>query len=243
MMILVDKRVGSGDLINHFPNKSASLTTLEFGDCAFLGNGPGGAPVRVGIEVKALGDAAASIRSGRFAGHQLPGLVASYDKVYVILEGMYRPGSEGELETYRRGQWVTGEWGQTAWMYNELDGWINTISIVAGVTVKRTMTRKETAAVIYGLYHWWTSKSFEKHRSHVGFDESGRTTLFKPSLVRRVAAELPLIGWERSSDVADTFSSVLAMVLADEKDWQKIKGIGKTIARRVTAAIRGEKDA
>lgn len=241
-MILVDSRVGSGDLLLHFPRGSASITTLEFGDCAFLGIGPGGAPVRVGIEVKALGDAAASIRSGRFAGHQLPGLVANYDKVYVVLEGMYRPGTEGELETYKKGQWVTGEWGRTAWMYNELDGWINSINIIAGVTVKRTMSRKETAAVIYGLYHWWTSKSYEKHRSHVGFDESGRPTLIKPGLVRRVAAELPLIGWDRSSDVAMKFPSVLAMVLADEKDWMSIKGIGKIIARKVIAAIRGEKD-
>jgi len=241
-MILVDKRVGSGDLVTMFPKNCASLTTLDFGDCAFLGLGPGGAPVRVGIEVKALGDAAGSIRSGRFAGHQLPGLVASYDKVYVILEGLYRVGSEGELETYRKGQWATGEWGHTAWMYNELDGWINSINIIAGVTVKRTSNRRETAAVIYGLYHWWTSKTYEKHRSHVGFDESGRPAIIKPGLVRRVAAELPLIGWDRSRDVADTFKSVLAMVLADEKDWQKIKGIGKTIARKVTAAIRGETD-
>jgi DNA integrity scanning protein DisA with diadenylate cyclase activity len=62
----------------------------------------------------------------------------------------------------------------------------------------------------------------------------------KPGLVRRVAAELPLIGWDRSSDVAMTFPSVLAMVLADEKDWQKIKGIGKTIARKVVAALKGD---
>ncbi len=241
-MILVDRRVGSGDLAMLFPRGLANVTTLDFGDCAFLGNGPGGAPVKVGIEVKALGDAAGSIRSGRFAGHQLPGLVANYDKVYVILEGMYRPGPEGELETYKRGQWVTGEWGHTAWMYNELDGWINSINIVAGVTVKRTMSRKETAAVIYGLYHWWTSKSYEKHRSHVGFDESGRPALLKPGLVRRVAAELPLIGWDRSSDVAMKFPSVLAMVLADEKDWLSIKGIGKIIARKVVAAIRGENE-
>lgn len=239
-MILIDKRVGSGDLIDYFPAGTAVLTTLEYGDCAFLGNGPGEAPVRVAVEIKALGDAAQSIRSGRFAGHQLPGLLANYDKVYVVLEGMYRPGPEGKLETWRKGQWVTGEWGGCGWMYNELDGWINTISVMAGVIVKRTMTRKETAAVIFGLYKWWTGKSYEKHRSHIGFDESGRPTLMKPRLVRRMAAELPLIGWERSSEVAQNFASVLAMVLADEEQWRKIKGIGKGIAKRVVAAIRGE---
>jgi ERCC4-type nuclease len=241
-MILIDRRIGSGDLINVLPPDSAQLTTLEYGDCAFLGNGPGGAPVRVGIEIKALGDCAQSIRSGRFAGHQLPGLLANYDKVYVILEGLYRAGTEGELETFTKGHWTTGAWGGCGWMYNELDGWINSINIVAGVTVKRTMSRRETAAVIFGLHHWWTSKSYEKHRSHCGFDESGRPTLMKPGLVRRVAAELPLIGWERSSAVADEFQSVLAMVLAEESSWIKIKGIGKGIARKVVRAIRGEED-
>jgi ERCC4-type nuclease len=241
-MILVDKRVGSGDLINVLPSGSCTLTTLDYGDCAFLGIGPEGAPVRVGIEIKALGDAAQSIRSGRFAGHQLPGLLAIYDRVYVVLEGAYRPGPEGELETYQRGHWQTGAWGGCGWMYNELDGWINSINIVAGVTVKRTMSRRETAAVIHGLHHWWTSKSFEKHRSHVGFDESGRPTLMKPGLVRRVAAELPLIGWERSSAVAEEFPSVLALALADEVAWLKIKGIGKVIAHKVVSAIRGDID-
>jgi hypothetical protein len=32
------------------------------------------------------------------------------------------------------------------------------------------------------------------------------------------------------------------MVLADERDWVSIKGIGKGIARKVIAALRGEKD-
>lgn len=241
-MILVDKRVGSGDLINVFTRGSAQLTTLEYGDCAFLGIGPEGVPVRVGIEIKALGDAAQSIRSGRFAGHQLPGLLAQYDRVYVVLEGAYRPGPEGELETFTKGHWQTGSWGGCGWMYNELDGWINTVSIIAGVTVKRTMSRRETAAVISGLHYWWTNKSYEKHRSHVGFDESGRPTLLKPGLVRRVAAELPLVGWERSSAVADEFASVLAMALADESAWLKIKGIGKVIAHKVVEAIRGNTD-
>ena len=242
-MILVDRRVGSGDLIELLPQGSASLDTLQYGDCAFLGIGPGGRPVRVGIELKALGDAASSIRSGRFAGHQLPGLLRDYDKVYVVLEGLFRPGPEGELQTFRRGQWGTAEWGHTAWMYSELDGWTTTIATVAGVIVKRTSSRRETAAVVYGLHQWWNSKKYEQHRSHVGFDESGRPSLMAPGLVRRVAAQLPGIGWGRSGPVADKFRTVLDLATASTKDWLEIEGIGKTLATRAVAAItQGEKE-
>lgn len=239
-MILVDRRIGSGDLIDLLPTGLALLDTLRFGDVAFLGQGPNSTPVRIGIELKALGDACASIRSGRFAGHQLPGLLQDYDRVYVVVEGMYRPGPEGELQTFRRGQWGTAEWGHVAWMYSELDGWINSITEHAAIRVKRTSSRKETAAVVLGLYRWW-SKKYELHKSHVGFDESGKHSLLvKPGLVRRVAAELPMIGWERSGAVAEKFKTVRDLANSQPQDWTSIEGIGKVIANRVVNAINGK---
>jgi ERCC4-type nuclease len=241
MCILIDRRIGSGDLINLLPRGLAQLDTLPFGDCAFIGNGPSNQPLRIGIEIKALSDACASMRSGRFGGHQLPGLLRDYDKVYVILEGMFRVGQSGELQTHAKGVWQTAQWGYDAYMYRELDGWINTITNVAGVIVKRTLTRTETAAVILNLYRWWTSKDFEQHRSHVGIDNSGRPQLIKPGVLRRVAAQLPGIGWERSIAVAETFTNVHTLANASIDDWRKIKGIGKVLARRVYAVIRGEK--
>jgi len=239
-MIMVDRRIGSGDLVNYLPKSSAALDTLKFGDAAFIGYGPKHTPVRVGIEIKALGDACSSIRSGRFAGHQLPGLLTDYDKIYVIVEGQFRIGPEGQLQTPRHGSWRTAQFGYDAWMYNELDNWMNTISAVSGIMIKRTMNRKESAAVILNLYKWWTVKGFEKHRSHVGFDTSGRPTLCKPGLVRRVAAQFPGIGWEKSAAVAKHFKTVHDMVHSKPEDWQQIKGIGKVIATRTVASLRGE---
>ena len=53
------------------------------------------------------------------------------------------------------------------------------------------------------------------------------------SLVRRVAKELPGIGWERSLLVEETFDSVRTMVNAPLEEWLEIEGIGKGIATKV----------
>ena len=241
MTIFVDRRIGSGDMTARFSPGVAVTTTLPFGDCAFIGQGPDGAPLRIGVEIKTISDACASIRSGRFAGHQLPGLLRDYDRIYVVLEGVYRAGPEGTLQLHRGSGWSTAEWGGCAWMYSELDGWINTVSEMAGVRVKRTSARPETTAVIYGLYHWWTSKDYEQHRSHIGFDESSRPALLvKPSLVRRIASQLPGIGWQRSGKVAARYKSAYNMVNSDEKSWREIDGVGKVIAGRVYNELRRE---
>lgn len=250
-MLMIDRRVGSCDLIDLLPRDLCTIDSLQFGDIAFLGSGPGGAPVKIGIELKALGDCLSSIRSGRFAGTQLPGLTQWYDKIYVIIEGQYRPGKNGELEGFLYGKWrpapfaKTNSWrsespsrGTAPWTYNELDGWINTVTNVAGVIVKRSGSRKETAALVLDLHKWWTDKSYEQHRSHVGFDESQKPTLYRPSFLRRVAAEFPGIGWEKSSDVALKFGTLWNLVQADEKIWASIPGIGKILAKRAFDLIR-----
>jgi NAD-dependent DNA ligase len=64
--------------------------------------------------------------------------------------------------------------------------------------------------------------------------------LVKPSLVRRWASEIPLIGWGKSRAVADFFPSALHMASATEKQWMKIDGIGRTIAQGAVEAIRKE---
>ena len=240
-MILVDKRIGSKHLINYLPPNSSMLDSLKFGDVAFLGRGIEGAPVRIGIELKTLSDACGSLMSGRLGGHQLPGMMETYDKCYLIVEGIYRCGKQGELEVPKNKNgktvWEMAQWGKLAWMYSELDNWFTTLATVAGVIVKRSTSRRETAAIIYNLHQWWNNKDLDQHRSHVGFDRSGRPTLIKPRLVKRIAAELPLIGWERAGAVAEYFPNVRAMINAPRDTWMKIEGIGPKIAARVVEAV------
>jgi NAD-dependent DNA ligase len=64
--------------------------------------------------------------------------------------------------------------------------------------------------------------------------------LRKPTLVRRIAAELPLIGWGKSKAVEEYFPSVVQMVTASEKEWREIPGIGVGIAKGVVEELGKE---
>ena len=68
--------------------KDSIIVRMDYGDAMVTGNGPCG-QVDIGIERKRIGDLVNSITTGRLSGHQLPGLLAQYYKVYIIVEGMY----------------------------------------------------------------------------------------------------------------------------------------------------------
>jgi ERCC4-type nuclease len=88
-----------------FPYGMSKIERMQFGDFSWLGNGPDGAPWSIGVERKTIGDMIQSITSDRFSGHQLPGLLNTYNAVYVLVEGLYRPDQRtGVLETFKRGK-------------------------------------------------------------------------------------------------------------------------------------------
>jgi len=243
-VILLDPREGSVDLFAHLEalGLSVKLQTLESADVAFTGNGPQGEGCAwIGVEHKRVRDMLGSIRSGRFSGHQLPNLVHQYDFPYLLMEGVYRPSEdeEGLLEEGRPTRPVVI--GKSRFLYRELSRFLFTIATVARVPVIRSSSRHETAHLIRDLYVWWNEKSWQDHRGHVAFNlTTDQGFITRPGLVRRVAKELPGIGWERSGAVEMEFGSVEEMILAEEARWRKVPGIGKVIAKRATAAIRGE---
>jgi len=108
MSIDLDYRTGSGELEKLFLPYGIKVnrTKLEFGDLAFEGRGPHGA-CSIVIERKRITDLIQSMESRRLSGHQLPGMAERYDYCYLIVEGIWRPGQNGELEI-RNGSWSTG---------------------------------------------------------------------------------------------------------------------------------------
>jgi len=237
-MITIDDR--EQHLMDFMPKNITTINRLEFGDASFIGNGPNGEPILVGIERKAIGDLLNSITSGRFAGHQLPGLVNSYSVVYLIVEGIYRPGGTGLLEVRQGSRWGPLDRGNRRWMYSDIECWTTTIEQKAGVRIRRTSGMTETAAMIVALYRWWSSKDYEDHKAHMTMHKPAEVaTLRKASIVRVIAAELPGIGWVKSEAVAKKFRTVVDMVEADVKDWMTIDGIGKTMAERIGKALWG----
>lgn len=241
-MLLLDRRIGSADLADPLRTLGipVDVCTLDFSDVMFCGNGPDGL-VQIGIELKQIRDLLNSIQDGRLSGHQLPGLLRQFDAVWLIVEGLWRPGTDGLLELHTRGRWAPLELGRRRYQYREPDNYLTTLEIKAGIHVKRTANRDETARAVANLYRWWTDKSWAEHRSHLSLHRpSDSSLLVPPPLRRRVARELDGVGHEKSAAVMGHFKTTRAMVNAPESEWVKIAGIGKTLARRITAELEKE---
>jgi len=240
MGLLVDYRTGSKDLALPLKalgckcvvnEKGEAVDDLEFADCAFVGNGPGGRPWQVGIEVKTIDDVVQCIHSGRFAGHQLIGLMRDYDEAWLCIEGMWRTSPYGLLETAKvipckepNKQlliWSPIGVGRTRWMTSTVLEWLMTMTRAqteAGMPLLlwRGWDRLETIRFVAAHYHWWTDDAYEKHKSLRTFvdykrrvvarhDEVRDTIMRPPTFLRRMIKEVVGLGWERSAEIEQRF--------------------------------------
>lgn len=256
-MIFVDPRNGDAkyDLLPKLRALGCAVESqqMDFGDVAFAGNGPSGATLSIGIEIK-RSDLLTSLASGNLVNHQIPGLLASFDVALLLIEGRYRAGGGGILESGSESPWKDDKsmvlwreagFGQRRWTYRELENRLNTLELKAGVRIKRTADLGETAAVIAAMHDWWTTAAWEDHTSHVpaamkaSLDGSA-VRLVPPSLKERIAVQLPHLGASKASMAAGHFATVLSMMNAGTADWITLPGIGKRIASDIVKAIRGE---
>lgn len=239
-MLILDDRAGSVDYLPllqqlHVP---VSLGRLDFGDAALVGNGPNHEPVFVGVEIKKLADILRCIVDGRYAAHQLPGMLAMYKSVWLLIEGEYRPDPKSGVLQQFKGRWVDVNVGSRRFMYREFDEFLMTCENKAGVKFRRSATQIETAYLIKDLYHWWTAKAWEEHKSLDVFNNSMPTLqLQPPTLIQRIAKELPGVGWKRAREAASHFNSIREMIMATEQEWQKLDGVGPKMAERIVEAV------
>ncbi len=241
-MIYIDDRIGSKELLPHIPKKLSCLTHLDYADAAFLGRGPDDNPISIGIERKRINDLITSMTSGRLSGHQLPGLRSAYDVVYLVVEGLWRANPrDGILEKPIGGGWRPIQLGARRFMAKEIWSYLNTLQICGGVLIWKSGSERATGQWLVNLYYWWNSKSLDEHKSHEALHiPIAQLSTKKPSIVQRVAATLPGVGFNKSKEIAQKFSTVQEMVLAMEGDWLNVPGIGKTLARRITKALTQE---
>jgi ERCC4-type nuclease len=250
-MISVDSRAGSKEIapLLRSLGVEVELTTMPFGDLAFFGYGIDGLPVSIGIEMKEISDVLACVVSGRFAGHQLPGLIKSYDHVWLLMNGIYRSRpSDGVLEIYKEGRggghyWVEAEGRKRGWMWRDVESWLTSVSVLGGIRVQHCKDWKEGALWAKTLHNWLQR---EEHKSckviYSGKKLYPEKALMNtPSLVRRLSKELPRVGIEKSAAVAAKFSNMEEMCNASEKEWAEIDGIGKTLANTIYRAIHNGK--
>jgi ERCC4-type nuclease len=257
--VLVDHRKGSIDLIPRLRSKGirVAMGTLGFGDVEVVCG-----PYTFAVEVKTLSDILQCIADGRFAGHQLPGLIVSgYDQVWLLVEGEYRAGYGGILEVRvkrprrKRATWVQPQ-GRPM-LASDLDQWFLTMQLKGGIHVHHVRDRAGVASWLVSLDKW-CRKGWEGHKSHLQFHDEHqrgsrdggagdrlREAVYAPrrprdicdprllspvGLARRLAAELPGIGYEKSKTITAPFGSPREfcrfVAESTKEDWESFDGLG-----------------
>lgn len=241
-MMWVDERIGSKDLLGPLIRAGvpAELTRLEYGDFAFVGRGAQEAPITVGIELKETRDLLSSLGSGRFQGHQLPGLISTYDRVWLLTEGIWRAGDGGVLETLQGG-WRGQKQDRRAVLVNDVESWVLSQIIRGGIHHWHAPTRADTIRFLSVLYRWWTQKSLDQHRGHqeMYYAPPDRATFIEPSLCQRIAACLPGVGWDRSLALDTHFhGSIRGLLTATAEDLLSVDGIGTKTAQAIFQSLQ-----
>lgn len=248
-MIRVDSRSGSGELAKYFQpyGITTELAHLEYGDFDFLGKGPKG-ECAVVFERKRIEDLVQSMESGRLSGHQLPGMTKQYDYGYLIIEGSWRSGADGQLEINQRGQWVSRQTHTRA-----ITNFVMGLAFRAGLMPWKTYDQRDTARFIVDQYRMWNEKAWAEHRAHdtvyAPATVTGGFRLFfnprKVSTAEKVAMQLPGLQ-DKARYVAEKFGSVKTLASAPLEEWVdlrwktrkgKVRKLGMSAALKIYQAI------
>lgn len=240
-MILIDNRVGSRELLPYIQRMpgcyKAELTSLEFGDACFEGQGPKGS-MMVGVERKTMSDILNCIDDKRYAGHQLPGMISMYQKSILMVEGVWKPDRDTGylMECIAMLTWRPFRYRAQMTRYSKLFRYLLTIQL-AGVCVICTRDLEQTAYNICECFSYF-SKPWDQHTSLLEVQKLNMPSLTgKPSLVRRWASDLEGIGVKHSMEAERIFKTPYELASSDESDWIQIPGVGAKLARSVVKQI------
>jgi ERCC4-type nuclease len=183
-VISLDMRAGSADYLPLLRRLGLPVQPahLAYGDLKFLGVGPGGAPATVGVEIKTVRDLLACMCDGRFAGHQLPGLVTAYDQPWLLVVGAWRAQRATGMLQYlgRDYRWKDAHIGSRKFLWRDLESWILTMRTKTGVLAVEMPDSEHAALWLATLYAWWTrpgktereGAGYDTHRSHLAVNEA-----------------------------------------------------------------------
>jgi ERCC4-type nuclease len=172
---------------------------------------------------------------------QLTRMRIKYDYSYLFIEGRWRRGEDGLVETPR---WEMRE-GKRRFVWTFLEPAINydrlmrhleTVSIRMGVTIKRTEDYKETCDLIENLAEWW-QKPVEDHNSVLAMPEPF-TLLGRISLIVKILSRLPGVGPKLALEIGKTYQTPHEFGQATIPDLMKVPGIGRKKAEDMYKAWR-----
>lgn len=240
-MILVDSRVGSKEMLPWLQRMGAKaeLSSLEFGDACFEGNGREGR-ICIGVERKTMGDMLNCIDDARYAAHQRPGMLSMYNKSILIVEGVWKPETATGylMECVAQLTWRPFRQRSQMTRYSKLFRYLLTIQF-SGVGVIMSRDLEQTAYNITEIYAYF-QKRWDDHTSLLEVQKLNIPDMRgKPTLVRRWASDLEGIGVKHSMDVEKEFKTAYALATADETQLVRIPGIGVKLAQSIVREIHG----
>jgi ERCC4-type nuclease len=202
---------------------------IRHGDAIFVGKQmrADGLPIQVCVERKKMRDLVNCINDGRHLQQVRQAFSAGFDYYTLILESLWRETKDGDTE-YRSGK----NWVRVGMPWSRIQAYLIELHYLMGVRVVYSKNVKETIQSIKALYKFFQTEEHDSLKRFYVAPVDGML-LQQPSLMRRVAKELPGIGWERSLVVEAKWNSVRDMVNAPVEEWLELDGIGKGIASRV----------
>ena len=227
-----------------------SVSRLDYGDCAIQAcDGR-----LIGFERKRLTDLITSMTNRRLSGHQIHGMMQTYDRVELIVESLWRPQpNTDKIEVWSGKGWITlfNPKNREAINFRQIDSYLYSLTEMSGVRVWKTASLTETASLYASRWHWW-QKDYELHRSHdVIYTNTPASPMCPrdPNPVTLVAAQIPGID-AKAWDLGEQFKSPRDLCNATESDWRhchwtdrkgNVKRFGPDTAKQIVDWTWGRK--
>lgn len=159
---------------------------------------------RLAIERKTHSDFVSSIIDGRIF-EQTENLLDNFEKVVIVVEG----SSNRDINE------------------NAYRAALARI-LIDGVSIISTRNPKETAKTIY-----WIAQKEQSEEKFSPVFKVGKKPKDEKRLLEEVVASLPGISVVLSKRLLEHFGSIRKIFTADENELQKVKGVGKVLAKKI----------
>lgn len=247
-MIFVDPRDGSCDLVQ--PLKKIGLpvddgTYLDSGDLWFVGRGTDGIGLNIGIEYKHLSEMINSLRTNRLSGYQLHAMRAAeegerppYDVAYLLVEGELIYDDRGQLQ--RRASKQTFK--PIGMSVSEMMKRLTVMHLLGGLNLLWAKNQRDSVQWINALYHTWTDKDLDEHKSHLALYEP--PALVPLTKFERTVRTFPGIGLSFVKGAERKFTTIRRAANASIREWsavesdgEKSRKLGQSKAERVVEHV------
>lgn len=128
-------------------------------------------------------------------------------------------------------------------MYCAFESWLSSLANLGGISVRNTSSSEVTAALLLALFNWYQRESHQSYNT-MHQAEGEVAALTRPTMLRRMLALLPHVGWERSKILLPRVAKVQFVnkrgAVMRSEDWYIENQIAEKSASDIDRACNGE---